>query len=123
MMLFRNEYKVGAEKPTSEQMEMIMKPWKEWISGIAAQGKYTGTNRLMTEGKTIKANNFITDGPFVEAKEMIGGYLIVKAKSLDEAVEIAKGCPIFLYGGTVEVRSVLPIEYDLTSGNFLNEIK
>ncbi len=47
-----------------------------------------------------------TDGPFVEAKEMVGGYLIVNAKDIDEAVEIAKGCPIFKEDGKVEVRPI-----------------
>jgi hypothetical protein len=33
------------------------------------------------------------DGSFVEIKELIGGYMIVSANSLDEASEIARGCP------------------------------
>ena len=48
------------------------------------------------------------DGPFVEGKEEVGGYLIVSAKDLNEAVALAKGCPIFENNGTVEVR---PIEH------------
>ena len=30
------------------------------------------------------------DGPFTEAKEVIGGYAILKAASLDEAIELGK---------------------------------
>jgi hypothetical protein len=52
---------------------------------------------------------------------MIGGYLIVKANSLDEAVEAAKSCPNLLYGGNVEVRAVMAIDSDAKSGTFLNE--
>jgi hypothetical protein len=121
MMIFRNEKKEGGEKPSAEQMQAVMKQWQNWIGGIAAKGKYSGTNRLISEGKTIKPNKVVTDGPYVEAKEMIGGYLIVKANSLDEAVEMAKSCPGLLYGGNVEVRSVMPIEYDAASENFLAE--
>jgi hypothetical protein len=73
----------------------------------------------LPEGKTVKPNKVITDGPFVEAKEMVGGYLIVKANSLDEAVEMAKTCPNLVYGGNVEVRSVMPIEEDIKSKQFL----
>jgi hypothetical protein len=121
MMIFRNEKKEGGEMPSAEQMQTVMKQWQSWISGIAAKGKYSGTNRLLSEGKTIKPNKVITDGPYVEAKEVVGGYLVGKANSIDEAVEMAKSCPGLLYGGNVEVRSVMPIEYDAKSENFLTE--
>ena len=32
----------------------------------------------------------VIDGPFTEAKEVIGGYAILKAASLDEAIELGK---------------------------------
>ncbi len=120
MMIFRNHTEPGGEKPSAEQMQAEMKKWQNWIGGIAAQGKYSGTNRLSSEGKTVKANNVITDGPYAEVKEIIGGYLIVKANTLDEAVELAKGCPSLGYGGIVEVRTVMSIEYDFKSEKFLD---
>ena len=122
MMIFRNEKKPGGEMPSAEQMQVAVKQWQNWIGEIAAKGKYSGTNRLLPEGKTIKPNKVITDGPYVEAKEVIGGYLIVKANTLDEAVEMAKSCPNLIYGGNVEIRSVMSIEYDPGSENFL-EVK
>ena len=122
MMIFRNEKSDGSAKPSEEQMHTMMKQWQTWIGDIAAKGKYSGTNRLLPEGKTIRSNKIITDGPYVEAKEMIGGYLIVKANSIDEAMEMAKSCPGLLYGGNVEVRSVMAIDYDAGSKNFL-EVK
>ncbi len=65
----------------------------------------TRGNRLGSEGNTVKPGNVITDGPFMEIKEAIGGYTLVRAESLEEATEMAKGCPIFKNGGSVEVRS------------------
>jgi len=121
MMIFRNANSEGAPKPTEEQMQAVIKQWQSWITGIVTKGKYSGTNRLLTDGKTVMPNKVVTDGPYVEAKEMIGGYLIVKADSIDEAVELAKGCPGLMMGGNVEVRSVMPIEYDAKSPNFLLE--
>ena len=119
MMLFRNEKAEGAEKPSAEQMQAVMQQWQQWITGLAAKGNYSGTNRLLPEGKTIKPGAVITDGPYLEAKEMVGGYLIVKAGSLDEAVEMAKGCPSLAYGGHVEIRPVMAIDADPKSANFL----
>ena len=50
----------------------------------------------------------ITDGPYAEVKEILGGFINVKAASLDDAFEMAHGCPILLLGGYVEVRPVIP---------------
>jgi hypothetical protein len=122
MMIFRNEKMEGGPKPSEEQMNAMMQQWQDWIRGIATKGKYSGTNRLLPEGKTLKPNNVVTDGPYAEVKEVVGGYLIVKAKSLDEAVELAKSCPNLQYGGNVEVRSVMNIEYDPKAKNFLDVV-
>jgi hypothetical protein len=46
----------------------------------------------------------LSDGPFAESKDLVGGYAIVNATSVDDAVEIARGCPIFEYDGSLEVR-------------------
>jgi len=51
----------------------------------------------------------VTDGPFAEAKDIVGGYLVVTAKDLAEAYEIAKGCPAPDEGGSVEVRGLAPM--------------
>jgi hypothetical protein len=48
----------------------------------------------------------MTDGPYAEAKDLIGGYTVISAKSLDEATEIARGCPFLPVGGTVKIRPV-----------------
>lgn len=120
MMIFRNEKNEGGEMPSAEQMQVVMKQWQDWIRGIVEKGNYSSTNRLNSEGKILKPNNVVTDGPYAEAKEMVGGYLIVKANSLEEAVEMAKSCPNLFYDGNVEVRSVMSIEYDTNSTNFLN---
>jgi hypothetical protein len=49
----------------------------------------------------------VTDGPFAESKELVGGFLIVKANTLEEATEIAKGSPDLPLEGSVEVREVM----------------
>jgi hypothetical protein len=121
MMIFRNEKMEGAQAPSAEQMKAVMSQWQSWIKGIATKGKYSGTNRLLSEGKTLKPGNAVTDGPYAEVKEVVGGYLIVKASSLEDAVELAKSCPNLIYGGNVEVRSVMPINSDVNSDNFLEQ--
>jgi hypothetical protein len=108
MMIFRNDYNPTI-KPSPEQMQTSIKQWQDWIGSIAAQGKFISTNRLGFEGKTLKANNVIVDGPYAEIKEIVGGYILVKAASIEEAIQLAEGCPILNIGGHVEVRNVLKV--------------
>src|SRR5215831_16448991 len=110
MMIFRSENMQGAPAPSAEQMQAVLQQWQQWIKSIAAKGKFSGTNRLLSEGKTLKPGSIVTDGPYTEAKEIVGGYLVVRTNSLDEAIELAKDCPALRYGGNVEVRSVMTID-------------
>jgi len=47
----------------------------------------------------------VTDGPFAE-KDLVSGFTLVEAKDLAQATELSMGCPVFTYGGAVEVRPV-----------------
>src|SRR3954470_4595136 len=86
-------------KRSPEEMQAMTKKWMDWIGGIAAQNKITNPgNRLIPSGKVVRPGNVVTDGPYTEIKESIGGFTIVKAASIEDAVEMAKGCPILNTG-------------------------
>ena len=91
-----------------EQTQAHMQKWMQWMGGLAEQGKLGGAQPLTNSGKQVAGKSkTITDGPFMEGKEMVGGYLICKAGSYDEAVTIAKGCPVLDFdSGNVEVREI-----------------
>jgi len=75
--------------PSPEQMQAAIKPFQDWIGGIAAQNKLVSPpTRWDAGGRVIKQNTVIND--------------------YDEAVEIAKGCPIIQWGAVVEVRMAVP---------------
>ncbi|HVM88089.1 MAG TPA: YciI family protein [Puia sp.] len=106
LFVFRNDYNTMPQG-SPEEMQAITKRWMDWVGGIAAQNKLADRgNRLKSSGKVVRAKNIITDGPYTEIKETIGGYIAIKADSIDEAAEIAKGCPIFSFGGNVEIREI-----------------
>ena len=107
LLVFRTDYNNMPKAPSPEEMQASTKRWMDWIGGIAAQNKLTDRgNRLVPSGKVVKADNVIADGPYTEIKESIVGYSIVKAGSVEEATELAKGCPILRIGGNVEVREI-----------------
>jgi hypothetical protein len=98
----------GTKIASPEQMQIWMKQTMDWIGGIAAQNKFvSGTGLLFDGARVVGHNNVVTDGPFGEIKETIGGLIIVKADSVNEAVEFAKGCPVLQgEGNTMEVRKI-----------------
>ena len=106
LFVYRSDYS-SIPRNSPEEMQTMMKRWMDWLGNIAAQNKLTDKgNRLDTSGKVVKPNNVIADGPYMEIKESIGGYSIVKTESIEDAVELARSCPILTVGGNVEVREI-----------------
>ena len=106
VLIFRHED--GNKIASPEQIQQWMKQTRDWMGGIAAQNKLVGGNGLSFENaKIVGHNNVVTNGPLGDIKETLGGYLVVKADSMDEAVEFAKGSPVLQgEGNTVEVRKI-----------------
>jgi hypothetical protein len=110
IILMRLDLLTKEAQPSPEQLQVYMKMYHDWVGSIAAQNKFSGGKGLSTEGKVIKANNVITDGPYAEIKESIAGFIIIKAKDFEDAVSIAKDCPILQgAGNSVEVRKVVSV--------------
>ena len=106
VFLYRTDFK-NMPKHSPEEMQATTKKWMDWMSGIAEQNKLADRGKRLTgEGRVLKAHNVVSDGPYTELKESLGGFSIVKVDSYAEALELAKGCPIFTFGGNVEIREV-----------------
>ncbi|MFY0599732.1 MAG: hypothetical protein JXR03_08665 [Cyclobacteriaceae bacterium] len=98
----------GYQEQSPEQMQAHMAKWGEWMLDISQTDQPVPGLPLQVEGKVVaNRGEIITDGPFTEGKEIVGGYVLVEANDLDHAVELSKGCPIFEFGGTVEVREAM----------------
>jgi hypothetical protein len=106
ILIFRHED--GGKIASPDQMQVWMKQTMDWIGTITAKNKFVVGNGLpFQDARVVHHNQVVTNVPFGEIKETIGGYIIVKADSVEEAVEFAKGCPVLQGdGNTVEVRMV-----------------
>jgi len=106
ILIFRHED--GTKIASPEQIQVWMKQTMDWIGGIAAQNKFVDGTGLPFDGaKVVHHKGVVTNGPFGEIKETLGGFIIVKAASVEEAVEFAKGSPVLQGdGNTVEVRKI-----------------
>lgn len=84
-------------------------------------------NRLRESGHIIVANALrepqtaktvlvrrvetaVTDGPFAEMKEHLGGFVLIEARDMEEATEIAATFPVARYG-MIEVRAAYDIRF------------
>lgn len=113
MLLFQRDTTAAA--PSAEQMQEIGKQWWQWRSQLEAQNKVVATgNRLSQAGRVVNAKNVVTDGPYAEIKEVLAGYMVLRAEDFEEAVSIAKNCPIILMGGNVEIRKFIVADDDVS---------
>jgi len=107
LIAIHRDMKSKDASPSPEQMQAAIKPFQDWIGGIAAQNKLVSPpKRWDTVGRVVKQDT-VTDGPYAEIKESLGGMILIRAESYDEAVAIARECPILQWGATVEVRMAM----------------
>ena len=109
MFIFRGGSDASNLSP--EEMQNHMQKWFQWVEELKAKNIYVSGEALTPNGKTLSGTKAVqTDGPFAESKEIVGGFFVVKAASLNEAVEIAKAYPDFVFTGRVEVREVMKFD-------------
>lgn len=101
---------------TPERAQRSLETWRAWIADLEAQGCLKEPGLPLDPGGAVVrgapargAAATVTDGPYVEAKDMVLGFIVVEARDLEHAAEIAAGCPIALGGGSVEVRPVMSL--------------
>src|SRR5450432_405859 len=100
-------------KRTPEETARAMAAHRPYIEMLRQKGHFVATAPLtMTPSATTLRNEsgriVTTDGPFAETREQFGGYYVIEAKDLDEALVLAKQCPVLDLGMTIEVRPVIP---------------
>jgi len=93
---------------TPERAQKSLQVWLSWIRDLEAKGHLKNPGQpLALEGKVVRGpGHVISDGPYVEAKDLVLGFMIVEARDLAHAAQLAKGCPIANGGGSVEIRPV-----------------
>ena len=109
VLLYRNSTEARRETMgTPEQAQQTMQKWRAWFKQMTDKGHLKNLGQPLEDGGKVVSGTrkTITDGPFTEMKDVIGGYSLIEAKDLEQAAQIASGCPILEVGGSVEVRPV-----------------
>jgi hypothetical protein len=89
------------------EMQQHLAKWYRWADTFAKAGRNNVGHPLENKGRSLRGRDQVTDGPYAESKDLVTGSLVLEAASLDEATDLARDCPIFEFGGSVEVRPVL----------------
>jgi hypothetical protein len=76
-----------------------------FLAAQALESVQTATTIRLRNGKTS-----VTDGPFAETHEQVGGFILIEAKDLNEAIQVASQIPA-LRLGAVEVRPVKELKH------------
>ena len=73
------------------------------IGGAHLAPAHTASTVRVKEGDAL-----VTDGPFADTKEVFGGYFLLEADDLDAAIQVAAKIPAARFGGSVEIRPIVP---------------
>jgi hypothetical protein len=95
-------YHGGGMAGTEEEQGKVMAAWGEWFGKLG--DKLVDGGLPVMKSKTITRDGTVTEGG---GANPVSGYSVIKAASLDEAVALAKDCPVFLGGATIEVGETL----------------
>jgi hypothetical protein len=97
-------YHGGSAPETDAQREAETAAWTAWFTDMGAATVDRGNPTA--QSKTISTDGSVADGGGANPAT---GYSILSAGSLDDAVELAKGCPHLRGGGSVEVAEIFNI--------------
>jgi hypothetical protein len=112
MLIIRTQGDHLAELSPEQQQQHVNKVMN-YMSGLMNSGKLNSAQPLDMEGVIVSgATGKFKDGPFNETKEVIAGYFLIKAKNLEEAIQVAKDNPVFEVGtgARIEVRPIKVME-------------
>src|ERR671926_834056 len=104
MLIFRGGA-VSRDDVSPSVLQAHLEKWYAWSDELARQGRRNVGTPLDSPGKSVRGRErVVSDGPYAESKDLVTGAMIIDADSLDDAVEVARQCPTFEFGGSVEVR-------------------
>jgi hypothetical protein len=83
------------ENSSLQPSEQLMADMGRLIDEMTKAGVLLDTAGLRPTAESVRVKlrsgqTSVVDGPFTESKEVIGGYALLKADSMDEAVELTR---------------------------------
>src|SRR5881296_2215116 len=81
-----------------EEIQKVLGQFMGWFERLKEEGTVKTGQPLAREGRIVSGKKgAVADGPFAESKEAVGGYFLLNVSNIEEAVAIARQCPILEY--------------------------
>jgi hypothetical protein len=95
-------YSGGGMPETEQDTNAMTDAWGAWLAGIGSA--LVDGNPFTPNAKSLSPDGAVSDGP---VGPVVSGYSLIKARTMDEAVEMAKDCPAKLSGATISIFEVM----------------
>jgi hypothetical protein len=110
-LVYLEEKKLNAL--SESESEALIKESLGYDDTLRKSGHYIVSNalqpvRFAATVRTRDGKPLVTDGPFAETKEQLGGFVLIKARDLNEAIQIAAKIPPGRLG-CIEVRPIMEL--------------
>jgi len=111
-LIYDDEKNAGGR--SKSEADAFMGEYIAFTEGIRNSGHYVAGDALqpVQSATTVRVRNgkvTTTDGPFAETKEQLGGFYMIKARDLNDAIQVASRIPSARQG-SIEIRPV--VEFD-----------
>jgi hypothetical protein len=103
-------FKADFKAPSDDAVKSNIQKWQEYMGNLAKSGDLVAGYRPADDGlvisgteKTLKPNAYVAND------ELVSSIFVIKAIDMDSAKAIADKCPVYEFGGSVEVRGMLDV--------------
>jgi hypothetical protein len=108
-LVYHEEHKL--EALSQSQMDALVAACLGWVEELERSGHHIFSAGLQSvrNAATVRHRDgklSVTDGPFAETREFLGGFTLIRARDLNEALQLASKFPAARMG-SMEVRPVL----------------
>lgn len=91
----------------TEQAKTVNPQWDKLLEQWKTEGVYILSFAFPGDSYTVSGNEKIVKKETVLSGNLkVVSNIVLQAKTMEDALELAKSCPILPYGGTVEVREI-----------------
>lgn len=95
-------------RKTTEQRFAGSPDMSGWVNDLVKAGKYITGQPFAIAGAYVSQHNVEGEGPFLQDKDGVSGFDLIYAEDLNDAVAIARNCPMVKIG--MAIREVRPFQ-------------
>jgi hypothetical protein len=109
-IIYGDEDRLADLQGREQEYEALRAESRAYLEELKRGGHFLASERLqrVATARSVRVTDgriSVTDGPFAETKEQVGGFVLLEARDLEEATQLAAKLPPARLGG-VEVRPI-----------------